>query len=101
MADKVKYLLSLRAVRERAQIVGEAAAAGKLSHFDVHEDKLGDAADFVTSVIKVSFFRLERLFLWMLFQNRWLTSYLLCLSIARLRPRPVPYYPPTWPLAAL
>ncbi|USP82547.1 uncharacterized protein yc1106_09821 [Curvularia clavata] len=52
MDDKVKYLLSLRAVRERAKIVGEAAEAGKLSHFDVHEEKLGEAADFVTSVIK-------------------------------------------------
>ena len=59
MDDKVKYLLSLRAVRERAKIVGEAAEAGKLTHFDVHEDKLGEAADFVTSVIKVGFFCLE------------------------------------------
>jgi hypothetical protein len=53
MDDKVKYLLSLSAVRERAKIVGEAAEAGKLSHFDVHEERLGEAADFVTSVIKV------------------------------------------------
>lgn len=53
MDDKVKYLLSLSAVRERAKIVGEAAEAGKLSHFDVHEERLGEAADYVTSVIKV------------------------------------------------
>ncbi|XP_014561147.1 hypothetical protein COCVIDRAFT_87490 [Bipolaris victoriae FI3] len=52
MDDKVKYLLSLSAVRDRSKIVGEAAAAGKLSHFDVHEERLGDAADYVTSVIK-------------------------------------------------
>lgn len=56
MDDKVKYLLSLSAVRERAQIVGEAAEAGKLSHFDVHEERLDEAAEFVTSVIKVCFF---------------------------------------------
>ncbi|RMZ72894.1 Uracil catabolism 4 [Pyrenophora seminiperda CCB06] len=52
MDDKVKYLLSLQAVRERASLVGEAAKAGKLTHFDVHEDKLGEAADYVTGVIK-------------------------------------------------
>jgi hypothetical protein len=55
MDDKVKYLLSLSAVRERAKLVGEAAEAGKLSHFDVHEERLGAAADYVTSVIKVRF----------------------------------------------
>lgn len=53
MADQVKYLLSLRAIRERASIVGEAAKAGKLNHFNVHEDKLDDVADFVISVIEV------------------------------------------------
>lgn len=56
MDTKVKYLLSLGAVRERAKLVGEAAQAGQLSHFDVHEDRLSDAADLVTSVIKVCFF---------------------------------------------
>jgi hypothetical protein len=55
MDDKVKHLLSLGAVRERARVVGEAAQAGKLSHFDVHETRLGEVADFVTKVIKVSF----------------------------------------------
>jgi hypothetical protein len=53
MDPTVKYLLSLGAIRDRAKIVGEAAKAGNLSHFDVHEDKLDDVADFVTSVIKV------------------------------------------------
>lgn len=52
MDAQVKYLLSLRAVRERAKIVGEAAKAGKLTHFDVHEHRLDDVADYVTSVIK-------------------------------------------------
>ena len=54
MDPRVKHLLSLGAVRERAKIVGEAAQAGKLSYFDVHEDRLSEVADFVTSVIKVS-----------------------------------------------
>jgi hypothetical protein len=53
MDSKVKYLLSLIAIRERAKIVGDAAQAGKLSHFDLHEARMGDTADFVTSVIKV------------------------------------------------
>jgi hypothetical protein len=53
MNSEVKYLLSLGAVRERAKLVGEAAEAGKLSHFDVHEERLSDAADLVVSVIKV------------------------------------------------
>ncbi|KAF2851913.1 DUF1688-domain-containing protein [Plenodomus tracheiphilus IPT5] len=55
MDSKVTYLLSLGAVRDRAKLVGEAAQAGKLSHFDVHEDRLSDAADLVTSVIKRDF----------------------------------------------
>lgn len=53
MDPTVKYLLSLGAIRDRARIVGQAANAGNLIHFDVHEDKLDDVADFVTSVIKV------------------------------------------------
>jgi hypothetical protein len=53
MESKVKYLLSLRAIRERAQIVRDAAQAGKLNHFDLHEDRMDDVADFVTTVIKV------------------------------------------------
>jgi hypothetical protein len=53
MDSDVKYLLSLNAVRDRAKLVGEAAATGKLSHFDVHEERLNDVADFVVSVIKV------------------------------------------------
>lgn len=54
MDDKVKYLLSLGAIRDRAKIVGEAARAGKLSNFDVHEERMDDVADFVTRIIKVS-----------------------------------------------
>ncbi|KAL1864104.1 hypothetical protein Daus18300_007884 [Diaporthe australafricana] len=55
MDPHVKYLLSLRAIRERAQIVWQAAEAGELAHFDLHKDKLGDVADFVISVIKRDF----------------------------------------------
>lgn len=53
MDPTVKHLLSLGAIRERAKIVGQAAKDGNLNHFDVHEDKLNDVADFVASVIKV------------------------------------------------
>lgn len=53
MDSDVKYLLSLRAIRERAQLVWRAAEAGDLTHFDFHADKLNDAADFVISVIQV------------------------------------------------
>ncbi|KAI8933099.1 hypothetical protein NX059_009742 [Plenodomus lindquistii] len=55
MDSKVTYLLSLGAVRDRAKLVGEAAQAGKLSHFDVHEERLSAAADLVTSVIRRDF----------------------------------------------
>ena len=53
MDPQVKYLLSLGAIRDRAKIVGQAAKEGNLSHFDIHEDKFDNVADFVTSVIKV------------------------------------------------
>lgn len=62
MDPQVKYLLSLEAVRDRAKIVGEAAKVGKLSHFDVHEDKLPAVADYVTNVIKVCIQRNAQLF---------------------------------------
>lgn len=53
MDPQVKYLLSLGSIRDRAKLVDEVARSGNLSHFDLHEDKLDDAADFVASVIKV------------------------------------------------
>ncbi|RSL76581.1 hypothetical protein CEP51_009827 [Fusarium floridanum] len=55
MDSQAKYLLSLRAIRERAKIVGDVAKAGKLSHFDLHEEKLDEVVDFVASVIKRDF----------------------------------------------
>jgi hypothetical protein len=53
MDPNVKYLLSLRAIRDRANVVREIAEAGNLAHFDLREDKLDDVVDFVASVIKV------------------------------------------------
>lgn len=53
MDDQVKYLLSLQSIRDRAKAVGEAAQAGKLNHFDVHEDKLDEVVSFVSNVIEV------------------------------------------------
>jgi Protein of unknown function (DUF1688) len=47
------YVLSLRAIRERAEIVADGTLARELSHFDFDEDLLGDVADSVTSVIMV------------------------------------------------
>ncbi|TDZ74686.1 Protein urg3 [Colletotrichum trifolii] len=52
MDSQVKYLLSLRAVRDRSKIIGDIAKAGNLSHFEVREDKLDEVVDFVASVIK-------------------------------------------------
>ncbi|EXJ89008.1 hypothetical protein A1O3_02072 [Capronia epimyces CBS 606.96] len=52
---KVKYLLSLTAVRQRAKVVGDAAQAGQLNHFDLDETRMDEVADFVTSVIKRDF----------------------------------------------
>jgi len=53
MDSQVKYLLSLRAIRERAKVVGDVAESGNLSHFELRKDKLDDVVDFVASVIKV------------------------------------------------
>lgn len=51
--DIIQYLTSLKAVRERSQVVFGAAKAGSLSNFVYHADKLPEAADFVMSVIEV------------------------------------------------
>ncbi|CAN8105940.1 unnamed protein product [Discula destructiva] len=55
MDPQVKHLLSLQAIREKAQIVWQAAEGGELSHFDLHQDKLDVVADFVISVIERDF----------------------------------------------
>ncbi|QSS53907.1 DUF1688 domain-containing protein [Histoplasma capsulatum var. duboisii H88] len=55
MDPEAKYLLSLRAIRERAITVGDAARAGRLNHFDLHEDRMDAVADFVSSIINRDF----------------------------------------------
>ncbi|KAI9639939.1 hypothetical protein NHQ30_011669 [Ciborinia camelliae] len=50
---QIKYLISLRAIRERANIVGNATKSGNLSHFELREDKLDDVVDLEASIIKV------------------------------------------------
>ncbi|OCL05529.1 DUF1688-domain-containing protein [Glonium stellatum] len=55
MDPQIRYLLSLRAIRERAKVVWDVAEAGDLTHFDLHKDRLDDVAAFVTSIIKRDF----------------------------------------------
>ncbi|KAI4848402.1 DUF1688-domain-containing protein [Aureobasidium sp. EXF-8845] len=55
MTPDIEYVLTLEAVRERAQIVFAAAKKDELSHFTYHADKLPEAAAFVTSVINRDF----------------------------------------------
>ncbi|KAK6497687.1 hypothetical protein TWF481_012091 [Arthrobotrys musiformis] len=55
MDPETKHLLSLRAIRERAKIVWSAAQTGDLSHFDLHEGRLEDVAEFVLFVIERDF----------------------------------------------
>ncbi|KAH6856635.1 hypothetical protein B0I37DRAFT_79833 [Chaetomium sp. MPI-CAGE-AT-0009] len=55
MDPEIKYLLSLRAIRDRASVVGEIAKTGNLAHFELREDKLDDVVEFVASVIKRDF----------------------------------------------
>ncbi|ODH35040.1 hypothetical protein ACO22_02992 [Paracoccidioides brasiliensis] len=55
MDPEVKYLLSLRAIRERTKLVEDLARAGKLNHFNLQEERLEKVADFVSSVIKRDF----------------------------------------------
>jgi hypothetical protein len=95
MDPEVKYLLSLGAVRDRAKLVGEAAQAGKLTNFDVHEDKLGGVAEYVTSVIKVCHL------CHMSSNQSKSTRKLTMLSTAGFRPQQLPHDPPARPMAAL
>lgn len=53
MDPDAKYLTSLQAISDRTRVVGEAAQAGKLTNFNLHNEKLDDVVDFVASVIKV------------------------------------------------
>lgn len=53
MAD-IEYLKSLQAVRDRANLVLEAAQRDQLTHFHYHADKMPSVADFVAGIISVS-----------------------------------------------
>ena len=53
MTDTIPYLLSLKAVRERAQIVLKNAEQGKLNNFDYHPERLDAAAKYVMDIIEV------------------------------------------------
>ncbi|KAG0046445.1 hypothetical protein BGZ83_008403 [Gryganskiella cystojenkinii] len=51
-AEKISYLKSLPAVRERSELVYAKAEENQLKHFDVDFTKLNDVAKFVVSLIK-------------------------------------------------
>ena len=53
MDSEIEYLLSLQAVRERANIVLDIARTQGLNHFQLNEEKLNNTADYVIGVIKV------------------------------------------------
>ena len=54
MSDaEVDFLLSLQAVRERAQKVLGAARQGSLNSFDYDEGRMAHVADFVSDIISV------------------------------------------------
>ncbi|OJJ52769.1 hypothetical protein ASPSYDRAFT_73350 [Aspergillus sydowii CBS 593.65] len=54
MAD-IEYLKSLQAVRERAQLVLQAACKDELSHFHYNASKMPKVAEFVTGIITRDF----------------------------------------------
>jgi hypothetical protein len=53
MDSTVEYLLSLEAVRDRANIVYERAQRNDLNHFNFHPEAMDKTADYVASLIKV------------------------------------------------
>jgi hypothetical protein len=54
MENDRDYLLSLRAVRDHANKVLQAAKQGDLKHFDYDESRMTEVADYVSKVIDVS-----------------------------------------------
>ncbi|KAI1372221.1 DUF1688-domain-containing protein [Hypoxylon crocopeplum] len=54
-SPNIAYLLSLQAVRERAQVVLAAAREGRLHSFEFDEERMSAVADFVISVIERDF----------------------------------------------
>ncbi|EED16296.1 conserved hypothetical protein [Talaromyces stipitatus ATCC 10500] len=55
MDSEIEYILSLKAVREKAHKVLELAEQGKLTHFNYDRDKLDVAADYVIGIIQRDF----------------------------------------------
>lgn len=51
--EDIEYLKTLRAVRDRAHLVLEAAEQGDLTHFDYNAERMTDVASFVAGVINV------------------------------------------------
>lgn len=54
LEQKVAYLRTLPAIRERCGRVFELAKAGKLEYFDYHPEKMADVASFCIDIMKVS-----------------------------------------------
>ncbi|KAE8314362.1 hypothetical protein BDV41DRAFT_534174 [Aspergillus transmontanensis] len=52
---EIKYILSLQAVRERAQRVFQLAEANQINHFEYHEDRFDAAVQYVANIIKRDF----------------------------------------------
>lgn len=52
--DPAAYLRSIHAVRERANIILDAAKRNQLNHFDVDMSKFKATAQYVVSIIKVN-----------------------------------------------
>lgn len=52
MSD-IEHLKSLQAVRERANLVLEAATRNELTHFTYHPDKMDEVAQYVSGIINV------------------------------------------------
>lgn len=53
MDSDIEYLLSLAAVRDRANVVFALAEKGKLNHFNYEPKKLDAVADYVSNLISV------------------------------------------------
>ncbi|KAH8201495.1 hypothetical protein TruAng_004343 [Truncatella angustata] len=54
-SSEINYLLSLQAVRERSQLVFQAAKEGSLDSFDYDEQRMSEVAKFVINIIKRDF----------------------------------------------
>jgi Protein of unknown function (DUF1688) len=52
-AQRVAYLQTLPAIRERCGRVYQLAELGKLEHFDYHPEKESDVVDFCIEIIQV------------------------------------------------